>query len=161
MISYQRLREVLEYNKNTGVFRWKIPRGNKKHLPGEVAGAARGIDDYVKIGIDGNRYYAHQLAWFYVHGVWVKGLDHIDLNKGNNRIDNLRQATATQQCANVKVKASNKLGVKGVRRRTKSCYEVRIRIGGRRYQKYFKTSEEAHAAYSSMLRDAHGEFARG
>lgn len=87
MLTVERLRELLDYDPETGVFRWKEPR--RKCRVGEVAGSLR-KDGYVKIQVDGRFYQAHRLAWLCVYGVWPSAIDHIDGNRANNAIANLR-----------------------------------------------------------------------
>lgn len=83
-----RLREFLEYSPETGVFTW-LQSVSNVHA-GDVAGHARS-DGYMTIRVYGRRYYAHQLAWAFTHGVWADGhIDHIDGNPSNNCASNLR-----------------------------------------------------------------------
>ena len=75
----ERLRELLSYEPETGVFRWRVSRGPA--VAGSVAGSLTTYG-YIKIKVDGRFYRAHRLAWIYVHGVWPsKDLDHKDENK--------------------------------------------------------------------------------
>jgi hypothetical protein len=163
MVSLHRLRQVLDYNPCTGVFKWKVTvgRGGSGRLAGEEAGSLRsGKVDYVLIRVDGCRYYAHRLAWFYVYGRWPKRLDHKDRRGQNNAIKNLREATVKQNLANRCVQSNNRLGVKGVRLRRGGSYEARINLAGKQQVLgYFRTAEEAHTAYLAALKSQYGEFA--
>ncbi len=162
MISLRRLRQVLDYDSSTGIFRWKIVVGHNasRHCPGEIAGAPRGPASYVQLGIDRRKYYAHRLAWFYVYGVWPPKLDHKDLNKQNNRIKNLRSATTSQNGANAGVRKDSRVGLKGVRKHNtpNPCFSARISTT---HLGCFKSAREAHQAYLSAARERWGEFARG
>lgn len=97
-LSQEYLRDVLHYDRETGTFTWKKNTG-KKRLVGKVAGSKS--EDYWEIGLLGRRYKAHRLAWFYVHGVWPQSdIDHINLDKLDNRFDNFREATRAQNNIN-------------------------------------------------------------
>jgi hypothetical protein len=167
MISVSELRRILDYDPQTGIFTWKT-RG-RGVCAGKIAGYSRRDTGrntaYVQININHRHYYAHRLAWLYVHGSWpARCLDHIDLDGTNNRITNLRLATVKQNAANSPARKNNRLGVKGVRKRIrgKFCYEARISLTGKsEVIGYFLTAEEAHAAYLSALKTHYGEFARG
>ena len=154
----------------TGEFRWKErPREhfetqrvwkiwNGRH-PGAVAGRVN--NGYREIGIKNIRYLAHRLAWLYVHGEWPQHqIDHIDGDKLNNLIANLRLATNSQNGANRGAPADNTSGYKGVSR-AKQRWRAVISVKGRyRHLGTFGTAEEAYAAYCKAARELHGEFAR-
>lgn len=169
MLTVEKLKQCLDYNPSTGIFRWKIDICNKKI--GQIAGGPSGGDDplhpYWKIRIDDKSYYAHRLAWFYVYGIWPKPLDHLDKNKQNNAINNLREATAQQNAGNTRVRKNNGLGIKGVRKANRNYnlinpYNARIRINNKDiHLGYFKTAEEAYQAYLNAARQYYGEFASG
>lgn len=155
-----RLREVLTYDPQTGVFRWAAPR--QKCAVGAIAGRTdnRG---YWRITVDGCVYLAHQLAWFYVYGAWPEAtIDHRDLDKRNNSISNLRLATHSQNRANVPARRNNKSGLKGVTwRQDREMWRANCHIDGRQtHLGYFHTKEEAHAAYRHAATSHFGEFAR-
>ena len=92
MITARELREILSYNPHNGVFRWKVrlsPRSN----PGEQAGHINGRG-YRTIKIRGKHYYAHRLAWLYHTGYFPNDeIDHINNDKLDNRLVNLREVT--------------------------------------------------------------------
>lgn len=98
VITQQRLREVLDYDPETGEFRWLVATGRRVNV-GDLAGT----DSYGRrfIRIDKRRYRAHRLAWLYVHGRWpANEIDHINGVADDNRIANLREATRSQNCEN-------------------------------------------------------------
>jgi hypothetical protein len=98
MLTIERLREVLEYDPATGVFRWLVDTNVTSH--GDVAGA---VDKkgYRHIGIDGEVYMAHRLAWLHETGrCHTELIDHRDLDKDNNAFDNLRECDNAQNQQN-------------------------------------------------------------
>jgi hypothetical protein len=166
MITVEQLRKVLDYDPLTGAFRWKVTIGNNvsRHYPGEIAGSVRKDNGYVNIAVHRKKYFAHRLAWLYVYEKWPLKIDHRDMNKQNNAIGNLREATTSQNDANRGAQKNNKLGLKGVRERIRGVnrYEARIaKDGVQVVVGYFPTAEQAHAAYLIAARQLYGEFARG
>jgi len=113
MITQQRLKELLHYCPETGLFTWRVDR-NKKTRAGDSAGTIR-PDGYIQISIDYKLYRAHRLAWLYVHGRWpVDQLDHINHHRADNRIANLREATNSDNKKNQSLHSNNTSGVCGV-----------------------------------------------
>lgn len=101
MITQERLKELLHYDPETGVFTRKVRTSNDVKV-GDIAGSMT-ADGYIRIRVDGRRYLAHRLAWFHVYGTWPEDqLDHISGVRDDNRISNLREATNTQNCQNHK-----------------------------------------------------------
>ena len=163
MITQSRLKEMLEYDPETGLFTRKISCGYRGcHRAGEIVGSIR-ADGYVIIRIDGVSYYAHRLAWFYVHGVWPEfDTDHIDLKTSNNRIVNLRPATRSENKQNRVAAQKNNIntGILGVhfinRSGLKNKYAAKIKINGKQKSLgYYSTPELAHAAYVLAKRELH------
>lgn len=156
MLTAERLREVLIYE--AGVFRWRCSRGPRR--PGSVAGCANG-EGYIVICIDGARHYAHRLAWLYVHGEWPEGeIDHRDRRKANNKIENLRDATRSENNANRAGQRANRL--KGaVWHKKAGRWMASIQVKGRSvYLGLHDTEEAAHAAYLAAAKEHYGVFAR-
>lgn len=103
---------ILDYCPDTGVFCWKHSTTAHKHS-GKLAGSIRKYG-YVLIGINGKRYPAHKLAWLACKGIWPEGaIDHINRDKTDNRISNLRLATHSENVRN-RVRRDNSSGVPGV-----------------------------------------------
>ncbi len=113
--------------------------------------------------VAGKMYKAHRLAWFYMTGEWPPDqIDHIDGDRDNNRLVNLRKATNAQNGANARLSKNNSSGFKGVSFDT-SVGRWRASIRRNRqlhYLGFFNTPEEAHAAYASAAVQLFGEFAR-
>ena len=147
-VSADRLRELLYYNPETGVFTWRI-RPNRAIREGSVAGYLR-KDGFRHVGIEGTSYLAHRLAWLYVYGEWPKyELDHINRDRDDNRIANLRDMNHSRQCFNIKSEPIRKSrsGYRGVRNRW-GKYQSMIKINGKpRQTGTYDTPEEARTGY--------------
>lgn len=87
MLTHERLIEALDYDADSGVFTWKLSIGSTKR--GRIAGG-KTHHGYRALGLDGTLYYAHRLAWFYIYKETPHEVDHIDRDRSNNRIANLR-----------------------------------------------------------------------
>lgn len=161
MLTRDRVLEALAYEPQTGVFRWRISPGRRVR-PGKVAGSLN-AKGHRFIQLDGERHAAHRLAWLIVKGVWpTDEIDHRDLNKDNNSIGNLREATRPQNVANTPIRSDNSSGVKGVHfhcKRGKWC--AVIGVNGRKiHVGDFDTLEAAAEARAKAANDLHKEFAR-
>lgn len=108
-----RVHQLFHYDPETGVFTNKIAR-NPKAPKGALAGYVNTIG-YSVIQIDKQKIYAHRLAWFYVTGNWPSHeIDHINRNRSDNRLCNLRLATSTKNKHNTSFRANNTSGHRGV-----------------------------------------------
>jgi hypothetical protein len=155
----------LDYNPDTGIFIWKPKPATcwqnimfNSKFAGKQAGAIHG---YSRIRIDGIKYHAHRLAWKMTTGEDpVDKVDHKDRVPENNRIDNLRDASSSQNKCNETLRKDNTTGYKGVRRQN-GGYVARISINNKRhYLGTFDTAEEAFAVYCEAQKNLHGDFAR-
>lgn len=158
MLTQERLKTLLSYDAETGVFRWlKVPPRSVLAI-GSIAG---GIEHqgYWRIKIDGKTYKAHRLAWLYVHGKFPSAyLDHINGVKSDNRIANLREATNQENQQNIK--KAFRTSTHGVLGATWNCQAnkwcARIKHGTKRiHLGYFDSAEEAGAAYMNAKRSIH------
>lgn len=160
MITVERLREVLAYDPETGVFTWKVTNSNR--APAGTRAGRVATHGYRRIRIDGTEYAEHRLAWLYMTGNWPEPeTDHRDGDPANNRWSNLREATRSQNTANRRLAADRTLP-KGVSRSANGKRFVAQFVHQRvvRYLGTFDTASDAHAAYMFAARDHHGEFAR-
>lgn len=148
------LREAVSYDQDTGFFHWKASKRGR--LPGANPIGTR-CNGYLVIGINYRRFYAHRMAWAYVHGVWPElEIDHLNGIKTDNRIANLRQATRTTNSENKRwAMASSRSGLLGVRPSLKkwaAYIQVKKQV---RYLGTFPDPESAHAAYVAAKRQLH------
>lgn len=143
-LTSERLRELLDYDPETGVFTNRFSRGAAK--AGAVAGRSIGSSGYLRIMVSGRHYLAHRLAWLYMTGEWPKEeVDHINRDKIDNRWANLREATRTDNAIN-QIRSSRALP-RGVRR-AKSRFQASLKVDGQFvHLGNYATPEEAHAAY--------------
>lgn len=158
MITQERVKELLSYDPETGVFHWRVRRGNRKS--GGKAGALHRLG-YIYIFVDGKLRSASTLAWLYVYGEFVQRLDHKNNCKSDNRIVNLRKATRSQNCANKRPRPDNESGYRGVYRgRTPGTWQAQIRVRGKLLHLGTCASKaEAAALYKAAAAEHFGEFA--
>lgn len=97
-LTQEELKELIYYEPDTGYFRW-LKRSSNRIANTKVAGCYD-LDGYVRIRIKGILYHAHRLAWFYTFNEWPLLLDHIDRDKWNNTIENLRIVTVRENNLN-------------------------------------------------------------
>lgn len=146
------LRQIVSYDPATGVFVW---------VKGGAVAGRKSTGGYIQISISGRKYWAHRLAWFYVHGEWPSGLvDHVNMDTGDNRIDNLRLASKSENARNSSKHKDNTTGFKGVAR-FRDKFQAGIGVDGKRiYLGVFDTAEQAHAAYCQAAKKYHGDYRR-
>lgn len=158
-LTQETLQQLFYYDSETGSFTRLRDASNVK--AGRITGC--NSNGYKVISINKKLYYAHRLAWLYVYGTWpAKDIDHINCNKSDNRLCNLREATHSQNKCNIGRKRNNKSGYKGVSwHKGAKKWDAKIRANGSRiYIGLFDTAEEASEAYERYARNLHGEFAR-
>ena len=154
-MSIDDLRRLLAYDPTTGQFRWLCDRQGHVRA-GDMAGCVNHSVGYIYIGLgQRRRFAAHRLAWALVHGEWPKSeIDHINGERTDNRIENLRVVTTSENRQNQR-RGRGRLGLLGVRRNGKRFSA----IIGVNYKTHclgtFDTPEEAHAAYVTAKRQLH------
>ena len=157
-LSASRLRTVLSYDQEAGVFR-RLLATSRSVKVGDIAGSAPKVNGYIHVAIDGRSYLAHRLAWLHVHGVWpANDIDHINGKRDDNRIANLRDVTRSDNLRNQRVAtAKSRSGLIGAHFHNASgLYFSRIRTSeGAKSLGYFKTAESAHEAYKIAKRRYH------
>lgn len=167
MLTQEQLKNILDYNPDTGVFTRRY--GGQGTYAGRIVGT-RSTKGYLFTSI-GNRlnhkkYSLHRLAWLYMTGKWPKEqIDHINLIKDDNRWVNLREANNSQNHFNRPKQKNNTTGFKGIwidPRNTINPYVAQIMYNGKKkFLGCFQTPEEAHKAYCFAVEKYHGEFGKG
>lgn len=165
MLTHARLLELVEYLPESGFLIWRKRRGR---VPaGSVAGTlhiskTRTNYRYIAIKIDGVQYPAHRIAWFYMKGEMPPEnvqIDHHDGDSLDNRWDNLREATHTQNQWSRGAQRNGKLRLRGVTQEG-SRFRVRISVNKKRINLgLFDCPMEAGAAYKRASEQHHGDFA--
>jgi hypothetical protein len=160
MITQERLKELLDYHPKTGVFFWRVKRGNR--AAGSVAGTLR-PDGYVGIRVDGVGFLAHRLAVLWMEGTMPSSfVDHENLKKSSNEWLNIRPATMSQNKANAAKPATNTSGLKGVSWHKKSGkWRASITREGRQFHLgTFHDKDHAAQAYRQKAEELFGQYAR-
>jgi hypothetical protein len=155
ILSAARLRELLDFDQESGAFTWKVNRNRVR--AGSVAGSMDPYG-YLRIGVDRVDYFAHRLVWLYVHGVYPESeIDHINQVKTDNRIANLRLADRSLNNQNRPRGSNNKSGVKGVSwNKANRKWLAHIGFDGQnKYLGSFVTIDEAAAAYAAAVEQHH------
>ena len=147
LLTAEKLRELLTYCLESGIFRRRVSAGRAR--AGDIAGRVNPTKGYLRICINGKDYAAHRLAWLYVYGVWPSAeIDHINRVKTDNRIDNLTEATRTENNRNKGKSKNNTSGHVGVSwDKTKQKWYAYIQHDSKRiHLGYYDVLEDAVAA---------------
>lgn len=156
MITQAELKELLDYDPVTGVFRWKTSK--QKIKVGAVAGSVDKVKLYWRIMINGKKYLAHRLVWLYMTGNWpVYQLDHINGIPNDNRFCNLRECTHAENHQNIGKSVKNKSGYIGVSWcAARQKWLARIKINGHsKHLGRYNTPEDAYEAYKAAKAELH------
>jgi hypothetical protein len=159
MLSQDELKTLLDYCPETGHFRWNICK-NKAMSVGDLAGNIN-RDGYRHIMINGRTFKAHRLVWLYVYGQFPENeIDHINLNKSDNRLINLREATRSQNNINKANQRNNTSGHKGVCwHKASNKWRARISMNNKRiHLGSFTNIEDAVDAYNNSAIKLHQNF---
>ena len=158
ILAHDDLIKKINYEPTTGFFAWfKATRGRKSAIG--VGSVDTG--GYLRISVNGKRYLAHRLAWFYTHGVWPdQEIDHINRDRLDNRLCNLREATVSQNRQNRPKMSRNTSGIKGVKYiAVTGKWVANIDCNGKKqWLGTYSTAEAAGIAYSLASKAQHGIF---
>lgn len=157
MLTVSELKNLVNYDPGSGIVTWKArPRVRAGKIVGSIHSAG-----YLEARIGGCRVYLHRVGWALMTGTWPDGqIDHINGDRNDNRWSNLRLADQQHNSANMKKRANNKCGWKGVVRRS-NRWLAYIHIGGKtHYLGTFSHAVEAHNAYVARAKQEWREFSR-
>ena len=159
MLTQSQLKEHIHYCPDTGAFtRISSPR---KWRIGIIKNCANDGIGYFTINLLGKRYKAHRLAWLYIHGSFpVSDTDHINGNRIDNRLCNLREASRTENQQNRGEQINNTSGFKGVSfHKQTGKWRAQISIAGKvKHLGRYLTPESASEAYHAAAKTIHAEF---
>lgn len=169
-MSIQDLAACVAYNQDDGSITWR-PRdrsmffrakdflGWNKRFSGKPAGRVDAYG-YVSISFRGRKFKGHQVAFFIVHGAVPQCIDHVNGDRSDNRISNLRSASLSDNCANRAMDRRNRSGAKGVSWHSKARkWQAHVRMHGvAHYLGLFESIDEAKAARDLAATRLHGEF---
>lgn len=161
ILTQARLQALLTYNPDTGEFHRAIGRKGAGFFGTKSGSPSHG---YLTIMIDGRNYRCHRLAWLYVYGEFPDGhLDHINRNKTDNRIANLRIATKKQNAENTGIQSNNKSGHRGVFWNSqKSKWQARIKHHGKTiHLGFFDDPLIASESYESKAKEIFTHYSKG
>jgi len=161
MLTQDRLKELLSYSPDTGLFTWASRPTNSIKV-GDPAGCLDKSTGYFVIRVDKVLHYAHRLAYLYMTGMLPDGeIDHKDRDRVNNKWVNLRIASSSDNKANSSIRIDNTSGSKGVYKHKKNNKWVANAYSNGKtvYLGSYDCQEEASAAYMQYMTDKFGEYA--
>ena len=161
MTEFEKFNQLLAYDSATGNLIWKI-RSSPRANAGSVAGCIDTSNGYRKIGVKGRYYFAHRVVWLLAFGCWPTTIDHIDGNRDNNKLSNLREVTASENQQNQGgPHRDNKTGYLGVSLNNwTGKYQAQIKLNGVSHQLgHYDTALEAHKQYlkAKLILHTHGD----
>jgi hypothetical protein len=160
MLTQEKAHSLFKYT--DGMLYWKIRPKYSRKPKGDMEAGTKSGHGYKKITFNKKRYYVHQLMYLMHYGFIPKLIDHIDGNKSNNNIENLREATKSQNACNSNMNINNSSGYKGVAwHKTAKKWVVQLIVNDK--QKYFGCYDDIELAdlvAQEGRNKYYGEFAR-
>jgi hypothetical protein len=155
-LTQSRVKEMFDYNEETGVLTWRRQNGHKK--AGALAGSMEKKTGYMRVTLDRRQHTTHRVIWLYVHGKHPEHeIDHINGNRADNRICNLREATHAQNCQNRRKSCGKTSGFIGVKwNKARKVWSAAVFTNGKElYLGAFASAEAAYQAYVDAKRKLH------
>lgn len=152
MITQSELKDILHYDQGTGVFTW---------IKNSIVAGTVEKKGYIAIKINRKSYKAHRLAWLYIYGNFPKEqIDHLNGIKNDNCINNLREATASENMLNRKQFKNSSAEFKGISfHKKQQKWTAKIQINKQRiWLGSFYSASEAAIAYKNAAIKLHGNF---
>lgn len=149
MLTFERANELFRYDPISGKLFWKKTAANRVKV-GDEAGSFSKSTGYIQIRVDNKLYPLHRIVILLATGVYDKTVqvDHIDHNRGNNRLSNLRVVSHAENMRNQSLRNTNKTGITGV------CVSY-TRKGTKRYEAYIRYKfKKIHLGYYNTLEEA-------
>lgn len=156
-LTVEYVKACVHYDADTGLFTARLSRQNSP--AGRILGTI-GSHGYLSASLAGNHILLHRLAWFYEFGVWPGNIDHIDRDKLNNRLANLRECSLQENNWNLPDLVTNKTGVRGVtwdKARGKWLASIRVNGKTKSLGRYHDIADAA-SAYASAVKQYRGHF---
>lgn len=160
-LTADQLKSVLQYDPKTGFFSWLHRRAGVLFEKRAGSLTSKG---YRNLTVFGTSYREHRLAWLYIYGAWPPDqIDHINGDRSDNRLENLRSATQSENIVNRKAQKNNELGIKGVcikrgKKYSRPFIATIKKDGKKRTIGRFATPQEAAAAYAEEAKKQHKSF---
>lgn len=162
-LSAARVRELLHYDPDTGIFTTLTMRGLHSRWPAGKRAGYPMSHGYRAAYVDGKSYLEHRLAWLYMTGEWPPHeVDHINLDRADNRWQNLRPALHRENTRNHPGHAARRVGkFKGTTPHGDGRWRAQIMVNRKQiYLGIFITEEGAHQAYAEASQRLHQDFGR-
>lgn len=157
-LTRDRLKELMHYDQETGVFTRLVTTNNRGAKAGDTAGS-KSKNGYLFVSIGYKKYLLHRLAWLYVHGCWPeKDIDHINGIRTDNRIANLRDVSRSENLQNTRgPRANSSSGLLGVSfDKGRNKWTSQIMLDGKHiHLGRFDDKEKAHQEYLKAKRIHH------
>lgn len=140
-----------------GSLYWKVRKAQNTYIGKRAGSPANG---YESVYVDGRNWRIHRLVFLMQHGYLPKMIDHINGNRKDNRIENLREANTQTNTYNQVLRSNNVSGIKGVSwNNDRQKWAVRVNHNKKTYQRYVQDLELAELVANEMRSKLHGEFA--